>query len=117
MIIRKATKNDYDIITKIEDKSFGVHIIRKELELIIEKGWGDIFLAYDQNTPIAYFAVLYKEYDKEVESQLQPTLQKKKSNNESVMHDDVTFDENKYIYLHLLGVIKDYQNKKVGREL
>jgi GNAT superfamily N-acetyltransferase len=117
MKIQKATKNNYQEITSIEDKSFGVHIIPEESELIIEKGYGDIYIAYEDELPIAYLAVLYKEYDKDTEDYLQPIIKDRKDNGEKVMHDDVLFDSNQYVYFHLLGVISEYQSKGIGQEL
>lgn len=117
MKIQKATRSDYQVITSIEDQSFGVYIIPEELELIVEKGYGDIYIAYEGDLSIAYLAVLYKEYDKTVEDYLQPILKKRKEFGEKVMHDDVEFDSNQYVYFHLLGVISEFQSKGVGQEL
>lgn len=117
MRVRKATTKDYDLIDEIGDKSFGSHSIREEIRLILEKGFGDIFLCYEKDKPVAYLALLYKEFDEKVESVLQPLISSAKEKGESIFHDDVRFDENKYVYLHLLGVMKGSQGKGIATKL
>lgn len=112
--IQKATKKDYQVIQQIEDNSFGVHIAFEEAQLIIEKDYGEVFIAYELEKPVGYQVVLFKEYDAETEAYLQPIIRRRKAQKEKVMHDDVNFDENRYVYFHLLGVINEYQGKGIA---
>lgn len=112
--IQKATKKDYQVIQQIEDNSFGVHIAFEEAQLIIEKDYGEVFIAYELEKPVGYQVVLFKEYDAETEAYLQPIIRRRKAQKEKVMHDDVNFDENRYVYFHLLGVNNEYQGKGIA---
>lgn len=115
--IEKATKRNIEQLTKIEDDSFGVHIIDEEIQLIWDEDLGEIYFAKDGDHYVGYLVVLLKPYDQDVETYLQPILRQRKEKGEKIMHDDVEFDPSKYVYFHLLGVINDYQSKGVGKFL
>lgn len=115
--LRKATINDLPQIQKVELLSFGCNIVDKEYDLIFNKGWGDVFIAELDGTIIGYQVVLYRGYDKDVENLLQPLIKEEEEKGKSIFHDDVIFDETKYVYFHLLGVFPDYQNTGVGKML
>lgn len=117
MKIVQATSRDYEKLQEIENKSFGVHIIEKEFDLIVNQGFGEIFFAHDGKNIVGYIAILFREYSQEVEDILQPLLQKAKTSGEKVMHDDVHFDSDNFIYFHLVGVDPSEHNKGIGKEL
>lgn len=117
MELKQATHADYKKLQDIEDRSFGVHIIEKEFQLIVNEGFGEIFFAYEKEIIVGYIAVLFKEYNKKVENILQPLLSDAKKRGERIMHDDVHFDENKYVYFHLVGIDTNFHNKGVGSTL
>jgi hypothetical protein len=120
LIIREADPKDYSAIHQLEEHSFGAYIHDEELRLIVEKGFGQIYLAFDGNKLVGYQVVLYKQYgdpDGDVESFLQPILREARKTDNKVMHDDVHFDEQKQVYFHLIGTEPLYQNLGVSAKL
>ncbi len=112
--IELATPSDSQEILAVEKAAFGVSIHPEEMRQILEGGIGQVYIARDEvtNKIIGYQTVLFKNPDEEV---LQPLL---RASTLRYMHDDIHHIEvDKEAYLHLLGILPDYQGKGIGKAL
>ena len=112
------------MIRDLEMYSFGEYIHEEELRIIVEEGFGRVFLAFDgtqhPHQLVSYQVILFKEYgdkDGEIEHRLQPVLEQRRQTDNLVMHDDVHFDETTTIYFHLIGTRLGFEGLGISSRL
>lgn len=112
--IRLASMGDANEILSVEKAAFGVSIHPEEMRQILEDKIGLVYVARETSTNkiIGYQTILFKNPN---EKKLQPLLRDSKSR---YMHDDIhLIEEGKEAYLHLLGVLPEFQGKGIAKAL